>query len=299
MKLKALVRWSLLSACLCLAPVVSAEEGVEQRLDRLEAQMQRLIELMERQQTAAPAPAPSTGPAVDTIEVVAPPPAASAAPAAPAAPASSVAPAAAPAMQPAPATPAQAAVVAVPAPRVGMADIRYFVHDAPMGTQPPRATEPLAKGLFNLGEEISLKPNRYGIDDRWWLSEYRDPSRYRSAGVMIETDFVVERGGDHEFVLSPKPAREGAAGVSAEMSAVLDLDGRNLLRLEHERSWRARRATVTLPPGRYALRLWTAADSPGYGVSPIESTLKLEVRGPGEAAPGPLSRYAREPAVAR
>jgi hypothetical protein len=295
MKLKALVRWSLLSACLCLVPVVSAEEGVEQRLDRLETQMQRLIELMERQQTAAPAPA--AAPAVDAIEVVPP-----SAPAAPAAPAPSPVPTPS-AAQPAPAmlaAPAPATTVAaVPAPRVGMADIRYFVHDAPMGTQPPRATEPLAKGLFNLGEEISLKPNRYGIDDRWWLSEYRDPSRYRSAGVMIETDFVVERGGDHEFVLSPKPAREGAAGVSAEMSAVLDLDGRNLLRLEHERSWRARRATVTLPPGRYALRLWAAADSPGYGVSPIESTLKLEVRGPGEAAPGPLSRYAREPAVAR
>ena len=230
-------------------PAVMAETA-DERLQRLENEIQELRQLLREQQTAAPpAPAP------------------------------------APAAAPAP------AVAAVPyveaAPVQNGAHVRYYIRNEPLGERPPAAAATV-EGRISDTEELSFDPSAYDVPDAGLFSNYRDPASYRYVGLLLEGELPVRAAGEYEFVLHPKPAREGGLNVATRMSAWLQVDDQPVLEFRDQSSWRAQRGQMRLSPGLHRVRLWTVVSSDGFGPSPTDSRLLVAVKGPGDAAPRPL-----------
>lgn len=184
--------------------------------------------------------------------------------------------------------PAVAAVPqAAPAPAQNGAQIRYYIRNEPLGEQPPTAAATV-EGRISDTEELSFDPSAYDVPGAGLFSHYRDPASYRYVGLLLEGELPVRGAGEYEFVLHPKPAREGGLNVATRMSAWLQVDDQPVLEFRDQSSWRAQRGQVRLGPGLHRLRLWTVVSSDGFGPSPTDSRLLVAVKGPGDAAPRPL-----------
>lgn len=238
----------LLGASVCLPAAYAAAETADERLQRLENEIRELRQLLQEQRQA-------------------PPPAA-------------VAPA--PAPVPAPAV----APVAVTRP-VG-AFVRYYIQSEGLGDAPPAATRPVVSGRISDVDTLKFDPAAYDVPDAGLFSDYRDPAAYRYVGLALEGDLPIAEAGEYEFVIYPKPAREGGGSVGARLSVRLDVAGGTALEFRDQSSWQARRGRVQLTPGLHRVKLWAVAASPGFGPSPTASQLLLAVKGPGDASPRPL-----------
>lgn len=231
----------------CLHAVQVLAETADERLQRLENEIQELRQLL-REQREAPAP----------VQAIAPAPAA--------------------VMQ-----------------TVG-AYVRYYIQNEGLGDQPPAGVQPVVAGRITDMDALKFDPAAYDVPDAGLLSDYRDPSAYRYVGVELEGDLPVAEAGDYEFVVYPKPAREGGANVATRLSVQLNVDGNPAVAFRNQTSWQAQRGRVRLEPGMHRLRLWAVAASQGFGPSPTASQLLLAIKGPGDASPRPL-RELRTPSA--
>lgn len=166
--------------------------------------------------------------------------------------------------------------------------VRYYIGNEPLGAEPPAGATPTVEGRISDPESLSFDPAGYDVADAGLFSDYRDPASYRYVGVALEGDLPVYAAGEYEFVLHPKPAREGGANVSTRLSVWLSIDGRPAVEVRGQSSWRLQRGRLQLEPGLHRLRIWAVADSDGFGPSPTATRLLLAVKGPGDASPRPL-----------
>lgn len=236
----------------------AADDGVEARLQRLEQQMQQVLDALHAR-GIIPAPTANTS--------------------APAAPVATT-----------PATTVITPPASAPVARVGgEANIRYYISEAPLGLAVPAAA-PLASGRIALDDQIGLHPRAYNASAGGMFSAYRDPSRYRSAGLWLEAALPISQAGKYTLSVVTQPAREGGSSVSTTMTARLWLDDRLILDVQPTGSWRTWSASLELAPGSYRVRLWFNSVSPGFGPTPLDSSLRLKLQRPGDAAPVPLTR---------
>lgn len=234
---------------LCVQPTALIAESSEERLHRLEKEIEELRQMLDKQQQAAPAPAQ---------------PAAVAAPEPVAAPAPAV------------------------APEPGGVYVRYYISDDAFTEQPPVAATPAVQGRFTEPDTLSFDPAAYDVPDAGLFSHYRDPASYRYVGVQVDADLSVREAGVYEFVLYPKPVREGGTSVSTRMTAWLWIDGAMVVELTDQAGWQTQRGQVRLEPGAHRVRIWAMAASDGFGPSPTGSRLQLAFKAPGDASPHPL-----------
>lgn len=236
---------ALLGLSACLPAARLAAESADERLQRLENEIQELRQLLREQQVA-----PTPAPAVTPTQVQAPAP------------------------------------LAVTQP-IG-AFVRYYIQKERLGAQPPEGVRPVVAGRISDIDTVAFDPAAYDVSDAGLFSDYRDPASYRYVGVSLEGDLPVAEPGEYEFVVYPKPAREGGANVSTTLSLRLAVDGATALEFQDETSWQVRRGRVRLDPGLHRVQLWTVASSQGFGPSPTASQLLLTIKGPGDASPRPL-----------
>ena len=243
-----------LVACMLLpllgAPAVQAE-STEERLQRLENELQELRQMLRQQQAQEPAPA---------IPQAAPPVAVEARPA------------------PAPA--------AVSAPRG--AYIRYFIQNEALDARSPGQARPLVQGRISDADTLSFDPSAYDVPGAGLISPYRDPASYRYVGLLVEGDLPITDPGEYEFVVYPQPAREGGASVTVRMSVQASVGAVQVVEFRDESRRRVQRGRVRLEAGLHPVRLWAVAVSDGFGPSPTASHLRLALKGPGDASPRPL-----------
>lgn len=234
-------------------------EALEQRVERLEALVQ---ELLERVGQASDRDAPSR-----TDTPAATPPAVTST------------------------SPGTGAAEGPPIGGVGEALAAYYLTSTALGADPP-AVEPMARGLTTIDNPLLFKPERYGVGSGEMFSGYDDPSRYRSAGVLLTGYLELPYSGTYHLTLAPKPAREGGGSpVVNTMRVRLDVAGEAVIDQHDIRSWRHLVVSRELPGGRHRFSLWVASVSPGYGASPVDSSLGITVRLPGRAESTPLHRF--------
>lgn len=166
--------------------------------------------------------------------------------------------------------------------------MRYYLSSQVLNSQPPAAMEPTVSGRVAETHEISFDPVEHDVAGAGPFSDYHDPSAYPYAGIELVGELPVAETGDYQFVIYPKPARQGGANVSTRMSAWLSVDGEPVLEFRDTPSWSSQRGTVRLERGLHRIRVWAVAASDGFGPSPVESRLLLELKGPGDASPRPL-----------
>ncbi len=162
--------------------------------------------------------------------------------------------------------------------------IRYYISDQAFARQPPSGARPAVKGRFTLPETLSFDPKEYDLPDEGFFSRYGDPVAYRHVALLVEGDMTIRETGDYEFILYPKPVREGGTSVATRMSAYLRMDNRPVVSLAERSSWRPQRGRVHLTAGTHRLWLWARVASDGFGPSPTESHLQLGFKAPGDAA---------------
>lgn len=252
---------ALFLGCVVSLPLGASE--IEQRLERLEAQLKALMERVEgsiEEETVLTTDPPGPTPQATMT---------------------------APIAEPSP--PPGLANVPMPAATSGDVRLRYFLRDTVMGSEAP-AQAPLADGRFALREVLRFDPASYGLARRGQLSRYRDLSLFRSAGVLVKGFVDLPSAGVYEFRVAPKPAREGGGSpVSNAMTLRIHIEGQPLIQMEGVRSWRHQTHRHELPSGRHAFHLWAVSNSPGYGPAPIDSRLEIQVGVPGRAGLVPLS----------
>lgn len=251
---------AVLLGCVVSLPLGASE--IEQRLERLEAQLKALMERMEGsiEQEAVP-----------TTDLPSP---------------SAQEEKAAPVAEPPPPAPAN---VPMPAATSGEVRLSYFLRDSVMGPEVP-AQAPLAGGRFALQEVLRFDPASYGVAHGGMLSRHRDLSLFRSAGILVEGFVDLPSAGVYEFRVAPKPAREGGGSpVANAMTVRMHIEGQPVIQMEGVRSWRNQTHRHELPSGRHAFHLWAVSNSPGYGPAPIDSRLEIQVGVPGRAGLVPLS----------
>lgn len=197
---------------------------------------------------------------------------------------------------PAAAAPAPAVAPVAATQPIG-AFVRYYIQNEGLGDAPPAAARPVVSGRISDLDALKFDPAAYDVPDAGLFSDYRDPAVYRYVGLALEGDLPVAEAGEYEFVVYPKPAREGGANVATRLSVRLEVAGSPALEFRDQSSWQARRGRVTLAPGLHRVKLWAVAASQGFGPSPTASQLLLAVKGPGDASPRPL-RDLRAPANA-
>jgi len=166
--------------------------------------------------------------------------------------------------------------------------IRYYISNNRLGEQPPDDLAPLAQGAFSGTDTLSFDPAVYDIPDTGLLSNYRDPASFRYIGLLVEAELNLRTAGEYEFILSPKPAREGGSSVSTRMSAWLRVGERTVVAFRDLTSWRPQRGRAQLGAGVHRVQLWAVVASDGFGPSPADSHLVLAFKAPGDVSPGPL-----------
>jgi hypothetical protein len=243
------VLWILI-ACFWLYPVY-AEDNVEQRLERLEKQMQQVLDALTKQ-GLLPSKTTNESPAV---------------------------------------VPQQSPMSIQYG---GYADIRYYITESILGDSPPD-TPPVSSGRVALGDQVGLQPKAYQVSEGSLFSAYRDPSRYRSAGLWLEASLPIMQQGLHLFTVMTQPAREGGSAVTTTMTVKLWLDNRLLFDINSTPKWHSWSQSLELAPGNYKVKLWLNSTSPGFGPTPLDSSLRLKLKRPGDAAPFPLERLLTVP----
>lgn len=265
----------LVGAMLFAAPAVASDD-LEQRLERMEAELDALREELRRRDEAADAPAPPRSRSPEPSAQPEPEPRPRAAPT-PAAP------------DPVPRASDRAGVF-------GEVHARYFLESEPLPSRPLSGT-PMTEGLVALEGTLVLEPGRYGGPGRGFFNRFRDASVHRAAGLHLEGYLELPRSGEYRFDLAPKPAREGGGSpVINEMIVYLEVAGEPVLELEGIKSWRHLSLERDLEEGRHPFTLWVVSNSPGFGPSPTDSSLELGVRSPGRAEVTPLHRLMFLPA---
>lgn len=166
--------------------------------------------------------------------------------------------------------------------------IRYFIQTDTLGELPPVNSTPNVQGRISDIEALSFDPASYDVPNTGLFSDYRDPATYRYIGVDVQGDLPVRSAGEYEFVVYPKPAREGGANVSTKLSVWLSIDGKPVVEFRDESSWQAQRGKVLLAPGMHQVRMWAVAASSGFGPSPTATRVLLALKRPGDASPRPL-----------
>lgn len=166
--------------------------------------------------------------------------------------------------------------------------IRYYISADRLGEEPPAAVAPTVEGRFSGTDTLSFDPAAYDVPGSGQFSNYRDPSSYRYIGLLLAGELAVSSAGKYEFIVSPKPAREGGANVATRMSVWLEVDDQVVVEFSDQTSWRSQRGQVHLEPGQHLLRMWAVAASDGFGPSPTDSRLLLALKEPGDASPMPL-----------
>lgn len=248
---------ALLVGCGSLQTAALAETA-DERLQRLENEIRELRELLiESRKTAAPAAPAAVAP-------LAPVQAPTAAPAV-------VAPTDLPAGQ---LVPVQRGVT-----------LRYFISSEAMGNSPPRGLQPLTEGRFQTLDSLSFDPADYDVADSGYFSRYRDPVTYPHVGLALEGQLPVQFAGDYEFVVYPKPAKEGGSSMGSSMTVQMRVDGATVIESVEEKSWRPLRGRVQLTPGWHHIELWAVAIYDGVGPQPTDSHVGLALKGPGDARP--------------
>jgi len=195
-----------------------------------------------------------------------------------------------------PAQPQAAARSGSPSPTTfaGEARVSYYMGPEPFTSVAPDLA-PMITGFQALSSDIRLDPAQYGVVQQSILPRYRDHSRYRAVGLLVEGYMEIPQTGPHRFIVAPKPAREGGGSpVTNEMIVHLEVGAEPVFDL-HVSSWRNHDISRELKAGRYPFRLWVASNSPGYGPAAIDSRLELGVIMPGRAERVPLSRIVFPP----
>ena len=172
----------------------------------------------------------------------------------------------------------------------GYADIRYYVSESVLGASPP-VIPPIASGHIALGEQIDLQPKTYQASKGGIFSAYRDPSRYRAAGLWLEAQLSIMQPGLHRFSIVTQPAREGGSAVTATETVRLWLNDRLLFGIDATPKWHSWSKSLDLTPGLYTVKLWFNSVSPGFGVTAIDSSLLLKLQRPGDVSPIPLEHF--------
>lgn len=234
---------AMLAILMVSPPALS--ETLEQRLHRLEAEVQDLRSALSQQKQQNAGPAKEPAPVAITTQ----------------------------------STP--------PASEPG-AYVRYYIQNNPLGLQPPDNSSALASGRFSDLTELSFDPRAYDVKDAGLFSPYRDPAEYRYAGLELQTDMSIDEEGEYEFVVYPRPARDGGTNVLTRLSLHLSIGNEPVVSFQNESSWRPWRSRISLKPGLYRLRLWAVASCDGFGPTPTDSRLRLAVKGPNDVSPRPL-----------
>ena len=245
----------VLLACLVLAlsgasPLQAGD--AEERLQRLETEIQELRQLLREQQRLQQRDAPD-----------------------------------APA-QTAPSRAAPAAPVTAAAPAQSGAHIRYYIQNEPLGYDAPATARPLVEGRISETDALSLDPSAYDVPGSGLVSPYRDPASFRYVGLWLEGRLPIHEPGDYELVVYPQPAREGGSTVSVRMSVQARVGDATVVDFQDEEGRRPRRGQVRLDAGTHPVRIWAVASSDGFGPSPTASGFRLALKGPRDASPRPL-----------
>lgn len=241
------LRAGLCAILLVTSPLVLAET-LEQRLHRLEAEIQEIRSTLSQKQTP-PSPTQDT-------------------------------PAEKPATRP--------TETNSPAPQLlqSSAYIRYYIQSQPLKS--PSGAAPLASGRFSSPAELSFDPAAYDVENSGMFSAYRDTSEYPHAGIEMQANLNIPEAGEYEFVVYPQPSRDGGTRVSTYLSLSYSIDGRDIISFKHDNSWRPRRSRLSLSPGLHTLHLWAVASSDGFGPTPTDSRIRLALKGPRDVSPRPL-----------
>ena len=177
----------------------------------------------------------------------------------------------------------------------GEALAAYYLSANALDDRAP-GTQPLTRGLVTPAARLELRPERYGVAEPEVFSGYNDPSRYRAAGLHLTGYLDLPYAGSYQLTLAPKPAREGGGSPVVNTMAVrLEIAGEAVIEERGLRSWRHMEFSRVLPEGRQPFSLWLVSNSPGYGASPVDSTLTITLRLPGRTESTPLSRFMRPP----
>ncbi|MBI1424599.1 MAG: hypothetical protein GC149_14225 [Gammaproteobacteria bacterium] len=176
----------------------------------------------------------------------------------------------------------------------GYADIRYYISESALDATPPDVS-PLASGRIALGEQIDLQAKSYRADSGGMFSAYRDPSRYRAAGLWLQAQLTITQPGEHRFAIVTQPAREGGSAVTTTETVKLWLNDRKLFDINSTSKWRTWSASIDLVPGVYRVRLWFNSVSPGFGPTPVDSSIRLRLQRPGDATLIPLQDLLTSP----
>lgn len=235
------------------APGASAADSVEERLQRLERQVETILELLSEQGLAPQSPT-TPGPAPLATD------------------------------QPRGETRAPLRAAAAKGDRE--ITVAYYLSTTALDTVDPPPAAPSSSGRIDFEDTVSFDPARYDVASGIF-SEYRDPARYPDVGVRLTGSLRIEADGAYEFVFHPKPAREGASSVGTAMALRLRVDDRTLLRSDPVGSWKPVRLQTGLTKGVHTVDLWVVSRSPGYGPSPTASRLVVSLKGPGDASPRP------------
>ena len=241
-----------LATCLALLLVAALPlqaESVDERLQRLESELQELRQQLRQQPAGEPAPRQ-------------------------AAPTASV-----------PVQPA-AAAAALPAQRG--AHIRYYLQNEALDARSPGQARSLVEGRISDTDTLSFDPSAYDVPGAGLISPYRDPASYRYVGVLLEGDLPIADPGEYEFVVYPQPAREGGATVSVRISVLASVGGVPVVEFRDESRRQVQRGRIQLEAGLHPVRVWALAISDGFGPSPTASQMRLALKGPRDASPRPL-----------
>ncbi|RRQ22139.1 hypothetical protein [Thiohalobacter thiocyanaticus] len=166
--------------------------------------------------------------------------------------------------------------------------MRYYISGEALGSQPPAAVEATVAGRVAETHAISFDPVEHDVAGAGPFSGYHDPAAYPYAAVELVGELPIAEPGEYEFVIYPKPARQGGSNISTRMSAWLSVNDEPVLEFRDQPSWAGQRGMVRLERGVHRIRLWAVAASDGFGPSPTESLLLLEYKGPADASPRPL-----------
>ncbi|NOZ38505.1 MAG: hypothetical protein GXP11_10700 [Gammaproteobacteria bacterium] len=166
--------------------------------------------------------------------------------------------------------------------------VRYYLQNQPLAMQSPDKNSALASGRFTVPDELSFDPAAYDVANANLFSSYRDPAEYAYAGLEMQADLNIIEGGKYEFVIYPRPARDGGTNVVTRLSLRLSIGKQQLVSFQNASSWRPRRSSISLSPGRYRLHLWAVASSDGFGPTPTDSRLRLALKGPRDVSPRSL-----------
>lgn len=179
-------------------------------------------------------------------------------------------------------------VASVSLPLQSSAYVRYYIQSQPLGRWPPDKASALASGRFSVPDELSFDPAAYDVANANLFSAYRDPAEYAYAGLEMRADLNIVKEGEYEFVIYPRPARDGGTNVVTRLSLFLSLGKQQIVSLQNDSSWHPQRSRISLSPGHYRLHLWAVASSDGFGPTPTDSRLRLLLKGPGDVSPRPL-----------